>query len=198
MKHALIIFVKNFVLGQVKTRLAATLGNEEALDIYKQLVQHTQQITAPVPAEKNVFYSDALEEQHWPQTAKHNVQQGTDLGQRMAWAFEKVFKKGAEKVVIIGSDCLELTTAIIEQAFTELENCDVVMGPAKDGGYYLLGLKQHCPELFRNMEWSTASVRSQTVHACQRLALSVSLLPELADIDEAEDWIQAKAILYAK
>ena len=72
------------------------------------------------------------------------------------------------------------------------------MGPAKDGGYYLLGLKQHCPELFRNMEWSTASVRSQTTQTCQRLALSVRLLPELADIDEAEDWIQAKAILYAK
>jgi rSAM/selenodomain-associated transferase 1 len=191
-KAALIVFVKNLVPGRVKTRLAATLGHDEALKAYRYLLQHTQQIAEAVQADKYIFYSNAIEEQGWPQTYGHMVQQGSDLGGRMAWAFEKVFEQGYEKVVIIGSDCLELQAPVITQAFDELERYDVVIGPANDGGYYLLGLKQSRPELFQHIAWSTPNVLSQTTQACQQAALTVSLLPWLTDIDEAEDWLLAK------
>jgi rSAM/selenodomain-associated transferase 1 len=120
------------------------------------------------------------------------VQHGADLGGRLAWAFEKVFEQGQKKVVIIGSDCLELEATLIMQTFDELERHDVVLGPANDGGYYLLGLTQPHPILFQHIAWSTPAVLSQTIQACQQAALTVSLLPCLTDIDEAEDWLQAK------
>ena len=186
------------MLGRVKTRLAAALGDEEALQVYQLLVKHTQAISEAVKVDTYIFYSDFVEEQGWPSAYNHFVQQGTNLGERIAWAFEKVFTDAPEKAVIIGSDCLELTTAIIEQAFTDLETHDVVIGPAKDGGYYLLGLKQPRPELFKNIKWSTPSVRSQTISTCRQQQLTYSLLPELTDIDVAEDWIMAKETLYAR
>jgi rSAM/selenodomain-associated transferase 1 len=191
-KAALIVFVKNLVPGRVKTRLAATLGHDEALKAYRYLLKHTQQIAEAVQADKYIFYSNALEDQGWPQTYGHMVQQGVDLGGRMAWAFEKVFEQGHKKVVIIGSDCLELQAPVITQAFDELERYDVVIGPANDGGYYLLGLTQTRPELFHGMAWSTPAVLSQSIQVCRQAALTVSLLPWLTDIDEAEDWLQAK------
>jgi rSAM/selenodomain-associated transferase 1 len=180
------------VPGRVKTRLAATLGHDEALKAYRYLLKHTQQIAEAVPADKYIFYSDALEDQGWPQTYGHMVQHGADLGGRMAWAFEKVFEQGYKKVVIIGSDCLELQAHLIAQAFDALERYDVVLGPANDGGYYLLGLTQSRPELFPGMAWSTPTVLSKTIQVCRQAALTVSLLPWLTDIDEAEDWLQAK------
>jgi rSAM/selenodomain-associated transferase 1 len=192
MNAALMVFVKNLVPGQVKTRLAATLGHDEALNVYRHLLKHTQQIARAVQADKHIFYSGCIEAQGWPKTDNHYVQQGVDLGQRMAWAFEKVFAQGYKKVVIIGSDCLELQAAVVAQAFDELEWHDAVIGPATDGGYYLLGLTQSRPELFQNIAWSTPAVFMQTAQACRQSRLTIALLPQLSDIDEAEDWLQAK------
>ncbi|MGZ8559233.1 MAG: TIGR04282 family arsenosugar biosynthesis glycosyltransferase, partial [Chitinophagaceae bacterium] len=103
-----------------------------------------------------------------------------------------LFSKGYEKVQIIGSDCLELTSFIIEKGFSALDNTDVIIGPARDGGYYLLGLKDNHPLLFKNIEWSTSRVLEQTIEACHANNLHYSMLELLNDIDEAEDWLKAK------
>lgn len=115
------------------------------------------------------------------------MQVGNDLGIRMQNAFINTFEQGNEEVAIIGTDCLELTSAIIMNAFAWLKNHDVVIGPAKDGGYYLLAMKQMHPKLFKNIAWSTPVVLNQTLAICLQENLSVYQLPELSDIDKEND-----------
>ena len=198
MKKALIIFVKNLRYGQVKTRLAAKLGHVEALAAYKILLQHTLEISRTIDADKFIFYHESIEQDEWPGIVERQVQQGDDLGKRMQNAFDYLFSKNYEKVVIIGSDCLELTSSIIDQGFSELNTTDVVIGPARDGGYYLLALKENCSSLFQNIEWSTSRVLEQTIDACHENNLNYSMLELLSDIDEAEDWLKVKKALHGK
>ncbi|MDX5437648.1 MAG: TIGR04282 family arsenosugar biosynthesis glycosyltransferase, partial [Pontibacter sp.] len=115
------------------------------------------------------------------------VQPTGDLGKKMQKAFAAAFLEGYISVVIIGSDCLQLTPDIINRAYKELETHDVVIGPALDGGYYLLGMNCLYPQLFQNKRWSTEHVFPDTIHDLQRLHLSYTLLPHLSDIDHAED-----------
>ncbi len=192
MKSGLIIFVRNLFYGKVKTRLAAGFDHDIALEIYKFLLLHTRRCAANVSADKFLFYSDKIEEDDdWPVQFFKMVQQGNNLGKRMQNAFQLLFNKGYEKLVIIGSDCLELNTVIIENAFSELDKKEVVIGPAKDGGYYLLGLKIESPFLFKNIDWSKDKVLEQTLAKCNENKMSYSLLETLNDIDEAEDWLNA-------
>ena len=184
----LIIFVKNPVLGKVKTRLAAGIGNEKALEVYLQLMSITQTVTKNVACTRHVFYSDEIENDIWDDDKfnKH-VQEGIDLGERMKNAFETVFSLGAKKAVIIGSDCPQITPEIIDQAFDGLEENDVLIGPAKDGGYYLLGMKKLHPEIFENKEWSTDAVFEDTVLDCIESRLSYGRLETLSDLDTIYD-----------
>ena len=192
MQTALIIFVKNAVYGKVKTRLAATVGDAKALDIYRALVAHTHRITISLPHDKYVYYSDFVEpDDVWNDAFFKRQQQGTDLGIRMQHAFQQVFNEGYKRVVIIGSDCMELDTGIIEQAFAALQKTNAVIGPATDGGYYLLGLTAMHNRLFEHIAWSTNRVLNQTIAVCGELQLRYALLPQLSDIDEAADWIKA-------
>jgi rSAM/selenodomain-associated transferase 1 len=195
MKSGLIIFLKNLEYGKVKTRLAATLGHETAMEIYRLLLEHTRAVTENIKIDKFLFYSDQIEEDEWPTDFSKYVQEGGDLGERMLNAFRLLFSKGYEKLVIIGTDCLELNSGIIESSLTELEKTDAVIGPAKDGGYYLLGLTKECPFLFRNITWSSESVLQQTVTILDQKKLSYSFLETLNDIDEAEDWLNTKRIV---
>lgn len=194
MRQVLIIFAKNERYGQVKTRLAATLGHEVAMSVYQQLLRHTCEVTSMLPVKKIVFYSDYIAHDDLWSAAIYDkkIQYGEDLGQRMKNAFATVFDEGAEQVVIIGTDCPELSSAIILEAFAQLNGYDVVIGPAKDGGYYLLAMKAVNKELFRNVDWSTGVVLRQTLAICEKNELSVSLLPELSDIDNEQDLISAK------
>ena len=114
------------------------------------------------------------------------------LGARMQAAFELLFNKGYQHICIIGSDCYELTSGIIQQAFNALQQYKVVIGPSADGGYYLLGLSRMQPSLFTNIEWSTDKVLEQTINACIVADCSHALLPILHDIDNEEDWIQSQ------
>ena len=198
MKTALIIFVKNLSYGQVKTRLAAKLGCDQAFEIYKMLLHYTCQVTLSIKADKFLFYAEKIENDDWPGMIERQVQRGDDLGNRMQNAFELLFSKSYEKVAIIGSDCLELTSSIIQRSFSELDATDVVIGPARDGGYYLLGLKKNSPLLFENMEWSTSRVLEKTIRTCNENNLAYSLLELLNDIDEPEDWLKAKQDLYGQ
>lgn len=188
-KNLLMLFVRNPELGKVKTRLAASVGPEEALAIYMHLLQHTKQITEQLAMDKAVYYSNEVEQHDlWPNDKyKKQVQADGDLGEKMAAAFQNAFDQGYTSVVIIGSDCHQLTPEIIEKAFEELKIHEVVIGPALDGGYYLLGMNHLHPELFQNKRWSTEHVFPDTLYDIERLHLSHKVLPELSDIDHVED-----------
>ena len=173
-KSLLIIFAKNPELGKVKTRLAATVGNEVALAVYFQLLNKTKQETLALSADKVVYYSNYVERGDiWDDAVyAKEVQQGEDLGARMKNAFENAFAQGYEKVCIIGSDLMDLSTEVIEQAFDKLNKRDVVVGPSEDGGYYLLGMRQMVTALFEDKAWSTDEVYIATRDDARRLGLS--------------------------
>jgi uncharacterized protein len=189
MKKAIIIFVRNPELGKVKTRLAKQIGDEQALQVYKELLQHTHTITADLDYSKFVYYADSIAEKDlWESSLfEKKVQEGESLGDRMMLAFFELFQQGYSKIIIIGSDCPELTGFIIEDAFDKLDSSDVVIGPSSDGGYYLLGLTKLLPDLFKNKQWSTDTVLADTIQDTVSLRKSCSFLTELSDIDTAED-----------
>ncbi|HXH99591.1 MAG TPA: TIGR04282 family arsenosugar biosynthesis glycosyltransferase [Sphingobacteriaceae bacterium] len=186
---ALIIFVRNPELGKVKTRLAKSIGDEKTLAIYQMLLKHTFETTRDVGCRKFVYYADNLTEYDlWnnPGYTKR-LQQGDGLGERMKNAFNDLFEQGFKKVLIIGSDCLELRTDILSTAITKLDQADVIIGPAFDGGYYLLGMTSPVPELFSNVDWSTSHVLLQTTAKLDEYKMSYGLLEKLHDVDEAAD-----------
>src|SRR5687768_2289113 len=194
MKPALLIFARHPETGKVKTRLAATMGNEAALRIYTKLLQHTVSITNDLPVDKFVFYAEQLmQEDLWDTTHYFKeIQKGNDLGERMKQAFDNIFQKGYQMAVVIGTDCPGLSAAAIMHAFTSLNNHDVVIGPAEDGGYYLLGMKRPNAQLFGRIPWSTSTVLAETVKKCAALKLDYTLLPVLGDVDEEKDLKQFK------
>ena len=195
MEKALIIFARNPVLGKVKTRLAATIGNEKALDIYKTLLAYTADICSKLACSRFVFYADGISKKDsWNDDwfVKYQ-QQGEDLGERMQQAFELVFQQGYKKVLIIGTDCFELNSGIIEQAFESLEQYNAVIGPSADGGYYLLGTTIFYPFLFDNKPWSTDGVFVATTNDLSANHISYFTLPVLHDIDTEADWNQYKS-----
>jgi rSAM/selenodomain-associated transferase 1 len=186
-KNALIIFVRNPILGKVKTRLAATIGDEKALQVYVHLLQHTKSITENVPATKFVFYADDINDNDIWNAYQKKLQNGNDLGERMQNAFEEVFTLGYKNVCIIGSDCYELTQEIIDNAFEDLVSKDAVIGGANDGGYYLLGMNQLINDIFTSIEWSTTTVFNKTIALIEKQNLLYSKLPFLNDVDEEKD-----------
>ena len=195
-EDVLLVFVKNAVPGKVKTRLAATVGNEKAMAVYLQLVAHTSKVIRSLPCDRIIFYSDKTEENYkWNNTDQIQVQQGFDLGERMMNAFAFAFKNKYQKAVIIGTDCPELTTVIIRKAFKVLDETDITIGPAADGGYYLLGMKKQQPVLFKNIPWSTSEVLNKTIQHCEENNLTYTLLPVLHDVDEESDLPYMKSIL---
>lgn len=186
---ALIIFVRNPIYGKVKTRLAKDIGDKKALQVYHLLLNHTLDITQPLKCSKFVYYSDEVNDQDiWDNKGYiKRLQNGKDLGKRMYYAIKELFDSGFTKVLIIGSDCLQLKTEILEEAIFMLDQNSAVLGPAIDGGYYLLGLTSLIPDLFVNKEWSTDKVAQQTLDDFVRLGISYDLLEELNDIDDASD-----------
>lgn len=184
----LMIFVKNLIPGMVKTRLAKDIGIDKALDVYQELVYHTHKITKKIEVDKAVYYSEYVEiEDIWDNgDYKLTSQKGFTLGEKMSNAFDEAFDS-YNKVIIIGSDCYDLNSKIIKTAFEILEENDVVVGPAKDGGYYLLGMKEYIPQLFQNKEYSTDSVLKELLAEAEELELSVYQLPTLNDVDTLED-----------
>lgn len=164
-KELLLIFTRNPVLGQCKTRLAATVGDETALDIYTFLLDHTVSITKNLNTAKQVWYSEEIWENDIWDNAFYDkrLQNGQHLGIRMANAFQAGFASGFERIVIIGSDIFDLKQRDLENAFDQLKEKDFVVGPAQDGGYYLLGMKTFRPELFRDKDWGRDTVLEDTL-----------------------------------
>lgn len=185
----LMVFVKNPVEGKVKTRLAKTIGAAKAMQIYLELLDHTHHVSKSFEGDKAVFYSDEIISGDVWDDGKFQKyhQEGSDLGKKMFNAFKLAFSKGYRKVVIIGSDCFDLTPKIIRQAFSAMPENNFVIGPTHDGGYYLLGMMALHASLFKNKKWSSENVFQDTVIDIRNMNGSYKLLPELTDIDTEED-----------
>lgn len=183
----IIIFTRNPELGKVKTRLATTVGDEAALNIYKFLLAHTEKTIREINCDKAVYYSEMVRYEDIWDNANYQkfVQQGNDLGIRMQNAFQSAFNNNYKKVLIIGSDLPDLSAELITNAINKLDDYDVVIGPANDGGYYLLGLKSLPFNIFENKIWGSSSVLNKTLDNLENE--SVFLLEELNDIDTFED-----------
>jgi rSAM/selenodomain-associated transferase 1 len=186
-KKLLLVFTRNPELGKVKTRLAKKVGAETALKIYTFLLERTRDIATKVSADKAIYYSVKVRENDiWDASIFQKHQQvGEDLGIRMLHAFKNGFKAGYKKVIIIGSDLYDLTSETIENAIIALENNEVVIGPAEDGGYYLLGMNSLEEKIFKNKDWGTERVRKDTLKDLKDK--KVFLLGELNDVDIFED-----------
>lgn len=198
MENAIMIFVRNPEKGKVKSRLAKDLGNEKTLQVYKFLLQYTRDLSISCNCSHFVFYSSYIHVQDVfdDDVFTKFIQEGEDLGERMMHAFDKVFNLGCKKVCIIGSDCYELQTEIINEAFEKLDTHDVVIGPASDGGYYLLGMKQLHADLFKQKEWGSSSVLDDTMESIAGLGLSFTELAVLNDIDTIEDLLETNILTH--
>lgn len=185
-KKGLIIFARKPVLGQVKTRLAATIGDLKALNIYKRLLTHTRSVASLSTCHGFAFLTEKDEDDFW-NGFSCELQSGDSLGDRMHEAFDLLFRKGYHHCVIIGSDCPKLTKEIINSAFDNLETNDIVIGAAADGGYYLLGMKKLHSSLFKNKNWSTENVFIQTLIDIKKQGLTYHTMPVLNDVDEEKD-----------
>jgi len=197
-KDALIVFVKNPVPGKVKTRLAREIGIKNALRIYQKLLNHTLKIILPLSQDVVIYYSDdiIIDDMWAGRRFLKEKQTGIDLGDKMSNAFKDCFSKGYKKICIIGSDNLEIITEIIEHAFHELNDTDIVIGPSSDGGYYLVGMKAQYSEIFKNKSWSTSRVLEETVNELKDQSLSYSLLKTLNDIDTYSDTYSEISVLF--
>lgn len=193
-KSALIIFTKNPELGKCKTRLAKTIGDQAALEVYKDLLNHTASIAGKVSVDRFVFYSKSIQKNDvWDSNIfRKKLQQGNDLGVKMENAFLDLFQMGYEKIVIIGSDLPDLETNHITSAFESLNINEAVLGPALDGGYYLLGLSKMHDFIFRNKPWSQSNLLEETFMELKNNKVSFITLETLNDIDTFKDLATSK------
>ena len=168
------IFTRNPELGKCKTRLAATIGDRAALEIYKFLLAHTVSITKDLNVSKEVYYSeDIVENDLWnPELYTKKQQIGNDLGKRMENAFAEGFANGYQNIIIIGSDIYDLSQNDLENAFEAMNTHQFVVGPAHDGGYYLLGMKSLHQHIFKNKDWGTTTVLQDTLQDLEKKAYS--------------------------
>ena len=186
-KNIVLIFTRNPELGKVKSRLAKGVGKENALEIYKKLLSHTKDVVSTLNCTKRVGYSVKVRDNDmWDNAIFEKFQQeGEDLGVRMYNAFEKAFADGYDNVLIVGSDLYDLRASHINEAFDALHSNDAVIGPAQDGGYYLLGMNKLVKDVFYNKEWGGDTVFASTIN--DLATAKVHQLETLNDIDFAED-----------
>ncbi|MCB9772196.1 MAG: TIGR04282 family arsenosugar biosynthesis glycosyltransferase [Candidatus Omnitrophica bacterium] len=189
MRQAMLLFVKYPVPGKVKTRLAKTIGDQKAARLYQQLAEQNYSVLRECREANLIVVFDPPEvhdkvRQWFPDADQYIPQSGLGLGDRLINAFDWAFERDYKRVVVCGSDTLNLTTAIVKQSLIVLKDADVVVGPAKDGGYYLIGLTSKQSQLFVGINWSTSEVLSQTYQAIKNLRLKCKALSILEDLDE--------------
>jgi len=191
---AIIVFTRFPVEGKVKTRLAKNMGNKFTVSFYKTCAEHTFSELLKVKKYNVDIYLFCSEENemteviNWTKNKfSYHFQQGDNLGLRMLNAFKFVFEKGYKKVIIIGTDAPDISMNLVQSAISVLGNYTVVIGPANDGGYYLLGFRSKLIDLFSGIEWSTDSVLDNTVEKLNRSKTNYFMLNELTDIDTLED-----------
>jgi uncharacterized protein len=188
--NCLIIFTRYPEPGKTKTRLIPALGDDGAAQLHRRMAEHTLEQARSLSCAIEIWYAGGTKElmQDWlGKDLWYRDQPTGDLGDRMCGAFRSAFEQGYQSVMIIGTDCPGITTSILAQGFTELQNQVVAIGPAIDGGYYLIGLQRLVPELFQGIAWSTSKVFSETVAIADKLQLPTYSLPSLSDIDLPND-----------
>jgi uncharacterized protein len=190
----LILFTRYPEAGKAKTRLIPALGAEGAAALHRQMADHTSLQVQALQSRHSLCVEvrfaggnrDLM--QCWLGTDwMYTVQGEGDLGDRMGRSFQSAFTSGVDRALIIGTDCPDLDASLLNQALCELQQHDLVLGPASDGGYYLIGLRRWIPQLFVGIAWSTASVLERTLAIAAELNLSVALLPILSDVDYPAD-----------
>ncbi len=194
------VFAKYWSTGAVKTRLAATIGERPATDLYRQMLGLTLRRMRQAPADLHtIAYSPPESAEAFATLAPEwhrQPQAAGDLGLRLETFFHQHFAHGATKVAVIGSDCPDLHEGLVQQTWQLLDEVPVVWGPASDGGYYLLGLNRHVPQLFDGIQWSTDQVLTQSRKQNATAGLCDALLLELTDIDDwqsLQSWLAAHA-----
>lgn len=188
-ENAVIVFVKNPAIGKVKTRLAASVGEERAYNIYIQLLSNTLTVASMANADLIISYSDFIpEKDEWTTLeAQRTVQKGSNLGESMESALEGALKT-YKRAILIGTDCGQISTEVIDDAIEALYHVDTIIGPAVDGGYYLVGAVCPIPLVFENIDWSTSKVLYQTLSRMIELRVNFGLGIRLRDVDTLEDW----------
>ncbi len=189
-KQALIIFAKYPEPGNVKRRLADSIGTQKAFAVYCFLLENVLKQAQKNNADTFLFIDRKTAIPH-PLFAPYGFdeyeQEGAHLGEKMANAFRLIFEQGYTQILLVGSDIYELNNALFEQAFAALQRVDVVLAPANDGGYYMIGMNRLYAELFRFKEWSHPAVFANTLSRIKQKNLSYVVLPERIDIDTEED-----------
>jgi len=193
-QEQLIVFTRYPEPGKAKTRLAPRLGNKGAADIQKELTEDTlsriRQLQKIHPVDVSIYFAggDLERMQAWLGSGQqYRHQKNGDLGERLISACADAFRLAYRRVVVIGSDCPGITHHHLELAFTALLHKDLVLGPATDGGYYLIGLSREARSLFERVPWGTDAVLAETIQAGEKLGLSIEILEELSDVDRPED-----------
>ncbi|BAY27383.1 hypothetical protein NIES2100_72070 [Calothrix sp. NIES-2100] len=193
-KQHLIIFTRYPEPGKTKTRLIPALGDLGAANLQKQMTEYTifqvkeLQKTTDISFEVRFAGGNLQLMQDWLGLDLLYKSQGEgDLGDRMGRSHFEAFQSGMEQVIIIGTDCPGVNSGLLATAFEQVRTCDVILGPAIDGGYYLIGLRHLIPNLFANIDWGTPQVLQQTVNIAEKLNLSQIYLPALSDVDYPED-----------
>ncbi len=187
-KNLLIVFVKNIILGKVKTRLAKTIGDKGAFDIYSELFAITEKASQEVNVDRHIYFSDVIIPSKWEKDAKF-VQEGNDLGEKMQNAFQHGFDLGYQNIVLIGSDLPNISKEIIDNGFQSLTTNDIIFGPAEDGGYYLIGLSKMNTSVFEDKPWSQSELLNVTLEQLKEQHQKVGCIETLNDIDTFEDLI---------
>jgi uncharacterized protein len=200
----LAVFLKAPRPGAVKTRLVPALGPDTAARLYRALAERVLETTRPRPTEyeRRLFFAPpeaGAEMEAWRPGEAWIPQTGADLGARMSSACNGEFRRGADRVAIVGSDVPGLTGADVLSALGSLEDHDLAVGPARDGGYYLIALARARPELFRGLAWGTSAVFAATMERAAALGLTVRVLEERRDIDTPDDvraeWASLRPLL---
>ena len=193
-QEQLIVFTRYPEPGKTKTRLAHVLGDQGSADMQRKLTEHTlskvKQLQQIRPVDVLVYFAGGDLQQMAEWLGPHFIyqpQENGGLGERLTGACSDAFKQGCKRVVVIGSDCPDLTPAHIEQAFEALYHRDLVLGPAKDGGYYLIGMNRENKSLFTQIPWGTEDVMASTIKAGEKLNLIIETLETLSDVDRPED-----------
>ena len=194
MSETLVIFSRYPQPGKTKTRLIPALGTEGAAKLQQQMTEHTLNTAKQLLAVRNLKVevhftggSEAQMAQWLGKDLQYVAQASGDLGYRMRSAFERAFKLGQRRVVIIGIDCPDLDRQILNSAFDALSDRDLILGSAEDGGYYLIGLSKLVPQLFENIAWGSDRVLEDTTAIAKSLQLNLDYLTTLADVDRPED-----------
>jgi rSAM/selenodomain-associated transferase 1 len=204
MNPAILFFVKHPTPGKVKTRLAARVGAEQACEIYRRLAE---KVCGMLPRDAQIFVAfdppkKRREIEKWIGplldgdsicAPKFIPQSDGNLGKRIVCGFDEVFAAGHDKAAVIGSDCIDIGAKIFDTTWLALDDHDCVIGPAMDGGYYLLALRRACPGMFEKIAWSTDSTLLDTLQRARELGLNVFLLPLKSDIDTERDWLRVRA-----